>query len=299
MPTKEDLVARVRGASVLFVSGGNPSYLAEVLTGHAAVDGDPFSAWTKASLTRAAARGSPASPRGRTTATRKIFDRIWQQGLAATSPGVLFAPHWDIVDSWIPGARGFIEAATPPGGVLVALDEDTAMLGDGAAWSVRGRQGIHVLRDAPGPRDGAAARGEVGEASWSTYRAGSLVRPHAVRLRSPAPPARWVASMAPMAGPEGTLTRDDPIEVRAPEIIRRLSEAYPDAHVALEFSNPLEILVATILSAQCTDERVNMVTKDALPQVPASRGLPRGPGRRAEGGHQTDRLLQPEGHVDP
>ena len=57
------------------------------------------------------------------------------------------------------------------------------------------------------------------------------------------------------------LTRTSPIEERAPHIIRRLSEAYPNAHVALEFSNPLECLVATILSAQCTDERVNMVTK--------------------------------------
>jgi len=57
-------------------------------------------------------------------------------------------------------------------------------------------------------------------------------------------------------------TRASPIEERAPETIERLSAAYPDAHVALEFSNPLECLVATILSAQCTDERVNMVTKD-------------------------------------
>jgi endonuclease-3 len=65
-----------------------------------------------------------------------------------------------------------------------------------------------------------------------------------------------------MAARKKALTRDDPIEVRASEIIRRLSEAYPDAHVALEFSNPLEILVATILSAQCTDERVNMVTEE-------------------------------------
>lgn len=55
-------------------------------------------------------------------------------------------------------------------------------------------------------------------------------------------------------------TRDDPIEARAPEIIRILSETYPDAKVALNFSNPLEMLVATILSAQCTDEKVNEVT---------------------------------------
>jgi endonuclease III len=60
--------------------------------------------------------------------------------------------------------------------------------------------------------------------------------------------------------PAAKLTRDDPIEARAPQIVRRLSEAYPDAHVALNFSNALECLVATILSAQCTDEKVNEVT---------------------------------------
>jgi endonuclease III len=58
-----------------------------------------------------------------------------------------------------------------------------------------------------------------------------------------------------------TLTRESPIEVRSPEIIRRLSKAYPEAGIALRASNPLEMLVATILSAQCTDERVNKVTE--------------------------------------
>jgi endonuclease III len=56
------------------------------------------------------------------------------------------------------------------------------------------------------------------------------------------------------------LGRDSPIEERAPELVRRLREAYPDATIALQASNPLEMLVATILSAQCTDERVNVVT---------------------------------------
>ena len=63
-----------------------------------------------------------------------------------------------------------------------------------------------------------------------------------------------------MAKAKATLTREDPIERRAPEIVRILTEAYPDAHVALRFSNALEMLVATILSAQCTDEKVNEVT---------------------------------------
>jgi endonuclease-3 len=57
------------------------------------------------------------------------------------------------------------------------------------------------------------------------------------------------------------LTRHSPLEERAPVIIRRLEKAYPEARVALNFSNPLEMLVATILSAQCTDERVNLVTR--------------------------------------
>jgi endonuclease-3 len=58
------------------------------------------------------------------------------------------------------------------------------------------------------------------------------------------------------------LDRNSPAAERAPEIIRRLEAAYPNAKVALHFSNPLEMLVATILSAQCTDERVNQVTEN-------------------------------------
>jgi endonuclease III len=47
---------------------------------------------------------------------------------------------------------------------------------------------------------------------------------------------------------------------RTGEIIKRLKKEYPDAHCALNHSNAFELLVATILSAQCTDERVNQVT---------------------------------------
>jgi endonuclease-3 len=48
---------------------------------------------------------------------------------------------------------------------------------------------------------------------------------------------------------------------RALQIIGLLEEEFPNAKIALHYTNPLELLVATILSAQCTDERVNMVTK--------------------------------------
>jgi endonuclease-3 len=59
----------------------------------------------------------------------------------------------------------------------------------------------------------------------------------------------------------GRLTRESPVKERAPEIIRLLKEEYPEARVALRFSNPLECLVAVILSAQATDKKVNEVTE--------------------------------------
>jgi endonuclease III len=51
-------------------------------------------------------------------------------------------------------------------------------------------------------------------------------------------------------------------QARTTEIIKRLKKAYPDAHCALNHTTPFELLIATILSAQCTDERVNIVTAD-------------------------------------
>jgi endonuclease III len=48
---------------------------------------------------------------------------------------------------------------------------------------------------------------------------------------------------------------------RANEILRRLKKEYPVVEIALEFGSPFQLLISTILSAQCTDERVNQVTK--------------------------------------
>jgi len=73
------------------------------------------------------------------------------------------------------------------------------------------------------------------------------------------------------------LTRDDPIEARAPEIVRILSETYPDAKVALNFSNALEMLVATILSAQSTDVNVNKVTETLFEKYPTAEDYLRVP----------------------
>lgn len=56
---------------------------------------------------------------------------------------------------------------------------------------------------------------------------------------------------------------------RAAQIIKRLRKAYPDAKCALDFTTPMELLAATILSAQCTDKRVNLVTPELFKAYPA------------------------------
>jgi endonuclease III len=53
-------------------------------------------------------------------------------------------------------------------------------------------------------------------------------------------------------------------------ILKLLDEYYGDAHVTLDFTNPLELLVATVLSAQCTDVRVNLVTPAIFRQYPTA-----------------------------
>jgi endonuclease-3 len=60
---------------------------------------------------------------------------------------------------------------------------------------------------------------------------------------------------------------------RARRILRALERTYPDAKIALNFTSPFELLVATILSAQCTDERVNMVTPSLFGRYPTARHL--------------------------
>ena len=55
---------------------------------------------------------------------------------------------------------------------------------------------------------------------------------------------------------------------KALRLLRALEAVYPDAHCALNYTNPWELLVATILSAQCTDVRVNLVTVNLFKNYP-------------------------------
>ena len=79
-------------------------------------------------------------------------------------------------------------------------------------------------------------------------------RPHGDR--------RLASVSVPVSSPAAAHGTESPLALtrRARRINRILAQTYPDAHCELDFTTPLELVVATILSAQCTDARVNMVT---------------------------------------
>lgn len=78
----------------------------------------------------------------------------------------------------------------------------------------------------------------------------------------------------PIAMPKATRSQvDSDTKKQAGSIVRALKKAYPDATCALSHKSPYELLVATILSAQCTDERVNMVTPELFRKYPDSASL--------------------------
>jgi endonuclease III len=72
---------------------------------------------------------------------------------------------------------------------------------------------------------------------------------------------------------ENTLKKKKTLKERAARIVRILAKLYPDAHCALHHEDPLQLLIATILSAQCTDVRVNMVTPALFARYPDAKAF--------------------------
>src|SRR5207247_10177345 len=66
-----------------------------------------------------------------------LHQDIWRLGLGLF-PKVVFGPHWDMLDTYIPGLQTLFAAAVPPDHRLFAVDERTAAVGDGTEWSVIG-----------------------------------------------------------------------------------------------------------------------------------------------------------------
>ena len=142
---RSDLVARLEDASIAFFSGGNPAFLASVLRD------SPF--WE--ALIRAMDRGlayagcsAGISCLGEKAPDSSNADPLradaWRPGLRLF-PQTYLAPHWDALDTYRPGLRDFVGASVPFDARLLAVDERTAVVGDGIAWTVMGSGSAHLL----------------------------------------------------------------------------------------------------------------------------------------------------------
>lgn len=120
-------------------------------------------------------------------------------------------------------------------------------------------------RKAATPREGAAHQRRGARAAPAAKQAARRkTRRRPAKADGPAParrPAKRRAKFAPPA-PE-----------RVAHVLGILEGLYPDAMTALDFGTPLQLLIATILSAQCTDERVNKVTPGLFARYPDARAL--------------------------
>ncbi|HYT80182.1 MAG TPA: Type 1 glutamine amidotransferase-like domain-containing protein [Actinomycetota bacterium] len=170
---RSDVAARLDTASVAYFSGGNPAYLAGALSG------SRF--W--ASLLQAMDRGmayvgcsAGVACLGDVVPDSTVLDftspELWKPGLGLF-PKLFLGPHWDALNAYVPGLQELFIAAVPPGHRLLAIDERTAVVGDGAEWQVMG--------------NGGAALMEGG--SWQTFRPGQGFEATFHATKQPSAPA--------------------------------------------------------------------------------------------------------------
>jgi cyanophycinase len=156
--TLPEVVDRLDGAALVFFSGGNPAYLAAVLRGTpflesllAAVEAG------ETSFGGCSAGASVLGARVPDPRSRQMSPEIWSDGLGFL-PAMISA-HWDTLDRWAPGIRSFVLDSVPDGVPHLALEEHTAVVGDGRAFRVMGRGEVLVHR--PGHPDSHHASGET------------------------------------------------------------------------------------------------------------------------------------------
>lgn len=146
----------VAGASMVYFSGGNPAFLADTLKDsafwRAVTQGlDRGMAYAGCSAGMAClGRSAPNS------AVAELTPDFWQSGLSVF-PSTWLGPHWDALDRYSPGLTAYVVESVPAGDVLVGVDEDTAIVGDGRSWDVLGSGAAHLYLD-----DGVSSH-EAGE----------------------------------------------------------------------------------------------------------------------------------------
>jgi cyanophycinase len=131
------LIDQLRSSRVVYFSGGNPAYLARTLSQ------TPFWSALLEELDRGLAYiGCSAGVAclgeiAPDSSNVELSSDFWTAGLRLF-PGIVFGPHWDVLDKYVPDLRAWIIESVPTGCRLVAIDENTAMVCEGHEWQVTG-----------------------------------------------------------------------------------------------------------------------------------------------------------------
>ncbi|HEY7268357.1 MAG TPA: Type 1 glutamine amidotransferase-like domain-containing protein [Dehalococcoidia bacterium] len=142
----ERLCARLEHAGLVFFSGGNPAYLADSIRGSRFWD-----ALIRAMAGGAAFAGCSAGAmllgEGALDSSAEAFtSAAWRPGIGLLA-GTWVGPHWDVLDTEIPGLREFVVESVPKDHRLLTIDEMTSVVGDGQAWTVIGRGSVGLRRN--------------------------------------------------------------------------------------------------------------------------------------------------------
>jgi cyanophycinase-like exopeptidase len=170
---RPELLQRFRGASAAFFSGGNPAYLAATLAGTPAwtcIVGEMRRGMAYAGCSAGVACLGESAPDSSVRDPLNADGSLLQPGLDVF-PGTFLMPHWDALDGYVPGLQALIRRSVPADRRLVTIDEHTAMLGDGAAWTVEGSGRVGVIH---GDDERSFAAGERFEQALLTPAAGSV-----------------------------------------------------------------------------------------------------------------------------
>ena len=133
------LAALVAGAGLVYLSGGNPGYLADTLRGTVVLEA-VLAAWRAG----AALAGCSAGACALTAVAIDTRAGAVRPGLAVV-PELVVLPHFDRIERWSPGIVERRRAELGPGQVLVGIDEETALVGIDGGWRVQGSGNVWIL----------------------------------------------------------------------------------------------------------------------------------------------------------
>ncbi len=137
----QGIAGMVAGAGLIYLSGGNPAFLAETLRGSAVGEAIRRN-WEAGAAVAGCSAGAMA-----------MMERVpylREPDLAPTAGlglvrGVVVLPHFDQMERWMSGATELARSMAPPGYLVLGIDEDTAVVGGPVEWRVAGRQSAWIL----------------------------------------------------------------------------------------------------------------------------------------------------------